>query len=185
SAGNSGMYAWTRMLYSISKDKLVYPVFGKTNRNGVPYILLITTDVIVVIIFVLQHLSGDAYDYIIAECSMIDFMDWVDISFSHYRFRKAYNKQNYDKSKLKYKAKLFPFGSIFAGVLCVLVIIGQDVDFIKTGDFNLNRFIITYMGIPVFLAFFIYHKLRYKTKMVPLEKVNLRQDIDMDEIKHN
>ena len=169
----------------MSKDKLPYPVFGKTNRNGVPYVSLITTAVIVVGIFVLQHLSGDAYEYIVAASGMTGFIAWVGIAVSHYRFRKAFDKQNYDKSKLKYKAKLFPFGTIFAGVLCVLVIIGQDVDFIKTGDFNLNRFIITYMGIPVFLALFIYHKLRYKTKMVPLEKVNLRQDIDIDEIKQN
>lgn len=39
------------------------------------------------------------------------------------------------------------------------------------------------MGIPVFLAFFIYHKLRYKTKKIPLEQVDLRQDVSMDEIK--
>ena len=59
---------------------------------------------------------------------------------------------------------MVPIWSDFAGILCVIVIIGQDVDFIKTGHFDPNRFIITYMGIPVFLAFFIYHKLRYKTK---------------------
>ena len=29
SAGNSGMYASTRMLYSMSKDKLAFPIFGK------------------------------------------------------------------------------------------------------------------------------------------------------------
>ena len=27
SAGNSGMYASTRMLYSMSKDKLAFPIF--------------------------------------------------------------------------------------------------------------------------------------------------------------
>ncbi|MCD0794355.1 amino acid permease, partial [Staphylococcus aureus] len=37
SAGNSGMYASTRMLYSMSKDKLAFEAFGKTNKNGVPY----------------------------------------------------------------------------------------------------------------------------------------------------
>ena len=85
---------------------------------------------------------------------------------------------------MKYKAKWFPFGPIFAGLLCVIVIIGQDVDFIKTGHFDLNL-IITYMGIPVFLVFFIYHKLRYKTKIIPLDKVDLRQDVSMDEVKHH
>lgn len=180
SAGNSGMYASTRMLYSMSKDKLAFPVFGKTNKSGVPYMSLLVTAVIVIGIFVLQHLSGDAYEYIVAASGMTGFIAWVGIAVSHYRFRKAFDKQNYDKSKLKYKAKLFPFGPIFAGFLCVIVIIGQDVDFIKTGAFDLNRFVITYMGIPVFLAFFIYHKLRYKTKIVPLEQVNLRQDVKMD-----
>ena len=65
------------------------------------------------------------------------------------------------------------------------VLLGQDVDFIKTGDFDLNRFIITYMGIPVFLAFFIYHKVRYKTKKIPLEQVDLRQDVSMEEVRHH
>lgn len=183
SAGNSGMYASTRMLYSMSKDKLAFPIFAKTNKSGVPYLSLLVTALIVIAIFALQHISGDAYEYIVAASGMTGFIAWVGIAISHYRFRKAFDKQHYDKSILKYKAKLFPFGPIFAGILCVIVIIGQDVDYIQTGHFNLNRFVITYMGIPVFLAFFIYHKLRYKTKIIPLEKVDLRQDVDMEEIK--
>lgn len=185
SAGNSGMYASTRMLYSMSKDKLAFNSFSKTNKNGVPYISLIVTGIIVVVIFAVQHFSGDAYEYIVAASGMTGFIAWVGIAVSHYRFRRAFDKQNYDKSKLKYTAKLFPFGPIFAGFLCIIVILGQDVDFIKTGDFDLNRFIITYMGIPVFLAFFIYHKVRYKTKKIPLEQVDLRQDVSMEEVRHH
>lgn len=131
SAGNSGMYASTRMLYSMSKDKLAFSSFGKTNKSGVPYLSLIATGVLVVIIFALQHISGDAYEYIVAASGMTGFIAWVGIAISHYRFRRAFDKQDYDKSKLKYKAKLFPFGPIFAGILCIIVIIGQDVDFIK------------------------------------------------------
>ena len=185
SAGNSGMYASTRMLYSMSKDKLAYNSFGKTNKSGVPYVSLIATGVLVILIFALQHLSGDAYEYIVAASGMTGFIAWVGIAISHFRFRRAFDKQNYDKSKLKYKAKLFPFGPIFAGILCVIVIIGQDVDFIKTGNFDMNRFFITYMGIPVFLIFFFYHKFRYKTKKIPLNKVDLRQDVSMEEIRHH
>lgn len=185
SAGNSGMYASTRMLYSMSRDKLAYNSFGKTNKNGVPYVSLIATGILVILIFALQHLSGDAYEYIVAASGMTGFIAWVGIAISHFRFRRAFDKQNYDKSKLKYKAKLFPFGPIFAGVLCVIVIIGQDVDFIKTGNFDMNRFFITYMGIPVFLIFFFYHKFRYKTKKIPLNKVDLRQDVSMEEIRHH
>lgn len=93
-----------------------------------------------------------AYEYIVAASGLTGFIAWVGIAVSHYRFRRAFDKQNYDKSKLKYTAKLFPFGPLFAGFLCIVVIIGQDVDFIKTGDFNFSRFLITYMGIPVFFS---------------------------------
>ena len=50
SAGNSGMYASTRMLYSMSRDKLAYNSFGKTNKNGVPYVSLIATGILVILI---------------------------------------------------------------------------------------------------------------------------------------
>ena len=185
SAGNSGMYASTRMLYSMCKDKLAFASFGKTNKHGVPYLSLIATGVLVVVIFLVQKLSGNAYEYIVAASGMTGFIAWVGIAVSHYRFRRAFNVQHHRKSELKYKAKWFPFGPIFAGILCVIVIVGQDVDFIKTGHFDLNRFIITYMGIPVFLVFFIYHKLRYKTKKIPLEEVDLSQDVSMNEVKHH
>ena len=55
SAGNSGMYASTRMLYSMSKDKLAFASFGKTNKHGVPYLSLIATGVLVVVIFLVQN----------------------------------------------------------------------------------------------------------------------------------
>ncbi|MEJ7509206.1 amino acid permease, partial [Staphylococcus simulans] len=89
------------MLYSMSKDKLAYNSFGKTNKSGVPYVSLIATGVLVILIFALQHLSGDAYEYIVAASGMTGFIAWVGIAISHFRFRRAFDKQNYDKSKLK------------------------------------------------------------------------------------
>ena len=65
----------------------------------------------------------------------------------------------------------------------MIVIVGQDVDFIKTGHFDLIDLLLR-MGIPVFLVFFIYHKLRYKLK-IPLEEVDLSQDVSMNEVKHH
>ena len=101
---------------------------------------------------------------------MTGFIAWVGIAISHYRFRRAFDKQDYDKVNLNIRLSCSHL-ALYLQVICIIVIIGQDVDFIKTGHFDLNRFVITYMGIPVFLAFFIYHKLRYKTKMIPLKKL--------------
>lgn len=97
SAGNSGMYASTRMLYSMSKDKLAFPIFGKTNKYGVPYLSLLLTAILVIIIFLVQKVSGNAYEYIVAASGMTGFIAWVGIAVSHYRFRRAFQRQHHNK----------------------------------------------------------------------------------------
>ena len=59
-----------------------------------------------------QSVTEGAYQYIVAASGLTGFIAWVGIAVSHYRFRRAFDKQNYDKSKLKYTAKWFPFGPI-------------------------------------------------------------------------
>lgn len=46
SAGNSGMYASTRMLHSMAKEDLAPKVFAKTNKRGVPVNALILTTLV-------------------------------------------------------------------------------------------------------------------------------------------
>lgn len=179
SAGNSGMYASTRMLYAMGKDGLASRKFSETNQKGVPIPSLLATFIVVLIIFLVERVASGAYEYIVAASGLTGFIAWLGIAISHYRFRRAFYAQNKDLSVLKYKAMWFPFGPIFAFILCLFVIIGQDTDLIINRNFDMNGFMITYMGIPIFLVFFFYHKLRYKTKKIPLEKVDLSQDTDM------
>ncbi|MEC4114610.1 amino acid permease [Myroides pelagicus] len=173
SAGNSGMYASTRMLYAMGKDGMAHKNFQKTNKHGVPVLALLATALVVMVIFVIQANFEKAVDYVLAASGLTGFIAWLGIALSHYRFRRAYVKQGKDINDLVYKAKWFPFGPILAVILCVLVIIGQDSKLIFEGVFDLEGVIITYMGIPFFLFFYFYHKLKYKTSIVPLNEVDL------------
>ncbi|KRM83714.1 lysine-specific permease [Liquorilactobacillus vini DSM 20605] len=80
-------------------------------------------------------------------------------------------KQGRPLSELRYRAKLFPFGPILSFVLCVLVIIGQDLKSFENLDWQAIG--VSYMSIPLFLILFCYYKIRYRTKIIPLDKVNL------------
>lgn len=176
SAGNSGMYASTRMLYAMAKEGLAYKQFARTNVNGIPVFALIATGVVVLAIFLLQLASDKMYQYILAASGLTGFIAWLGIAVSHYRFRRAYIAQGKDLNALVYRAKWFPFGPLLALALCILVIVGQDTELVLKGSFDWDRLVITYMGLPVFLGFYFYHKLRYKTRKVPLEEVDLSQD---------
>ncbi|EGV35623.1 amino acid permease [Neisseria weaveri] len=176
SAGNSGMYASTRMLYAMAKEGLAYKQFARTNVNGIPVFALIATGVVVLAIFLLQLASDKMYQYILAASGLTGFIAWLGIAVSHYRFRRAYIAQGKDLNALVYRAKWFPFGPLLALALCILVIVGQDTELVLKGSFDWDRLVITYMGLPVFLGFYFYHKLRYKTRKVPLKEVDLSQD---------
>ena len=183
SAGNSGMYASVRMLYAMGKDGLAWPVFARTSRSsGVPLLALAATAAVIFALFLLQLNEGigkDLFDqYIIAASGLTGFIAWLGIAVSHYRFRRAFIAQGRSLSELSYRAKWFPFGPLLALTLCVLVIIGQDTDLVLKGDLDWKRLAVTYMGIPVFLAFYLYHKLRYRTHKIPLQDIDLRRNAE-------
>ena len=178
SAGNSGMYASTRMLYAMGNSGMAYARFGRVDRRGVPIWALLATAIVALGIFLLQMVSDGAYEYIVAASGLTGFIAWLGIAISHYRFRRAYLAQGKSLQDLVYRAKWFPFGPLLALALCILVIIGQDTQWLLHGEFDWQRMVITYMGLPVFVGFYVYHKRRHRTRKIPLDQVNLSQDVD-------
>lgn len=128
SAGNSGLYASTRMLWAMARDKKAPKFLGKVNRRGIPMAALIVTTIVGAMTFIttLTENGTVIYTWLLSASGLTGFIAWVGIAISHYRFRKAFIKQGHDLSELKYKAKFFPFGPILALILCILVIVGQD-----------------------------------------------------------
>ncbi|MFD1419174.1 amino acid permease [Companilactobacillus keshanensis] len=177
SAANSGLYAASRMLWSMSKQGMAPKAFERTNGHGVPvFSLLLTAIVGGAALF--TSLYGDSfYELLVAASGLTGFIAWLGIAFSHYRFRRAYLNKGYELDDLKYKAKWFPFGPILAIVLGIIIIIGQDIRSLV--NFNIGRLLISYSGLIILFICWLYYKLRYKTKFVKLD------DIDVAETKKN
>ncbi|EAC4810366.1 amino acid permease [Listeria monocytogenes] len=181
SAGNSGLYASTRMLWAMARDKKAPKFLGKVNRRGIPMAALIVTTIVGAMTFIttLTENGTVIYTWLLSASGLTGFIAWVGIAISHYRFRKAFIKQGHDLSELKYKAKFFPFGPILALVLCILVIIGQDyAAFLKPEFTNpawWQKIGISYIGLPIFLIFWLSFKFTNKTKVIPLEDCKFDQ----------
>ncbi|EAE7277907.1 TPA: amino acid permease [Listeria monocytogenes] len=181
SAGNSGLYASTRMLWAMARDKKAPKFLGKVNRRGIPMAALIVTTIVGAMTFIttLTENGTVIYTWLLSASGLTGFIAWVGIAISHYRFRKAFIKQGHDLSELKYKAKFFPFGPILALVLCILVIVGQDyAAFLKPEFTNpawWQKIGISYIGLPIFLIFWLSFKFTNKTKVIPLEDCKFDQ----------
>lgn len=51
------------------------------------------------------------------------------------------------------------------------VIIGQDIG--SLANFAWGRLLISYMSIPLFIVLFVYYKIKNKTKLIPLDEIDL------------
>ncbi len=163
SSANSGSYASTRMLYAMARKGEAPKIFAKLSKRGVPVAALILTTIIGLLAFISNTKGGSvAYTWLVNASGLTGFIAWVGIAISHYRFRRAYIAQGKQLSDLKYKAKWFPFGPIFALIISMGVIIGQDPA--SFTNLNWEKIAVTYLSVPLFIILFVTYKIRYKTK---------------------
>ncbi|MGG1662329.1 amino acid permease [Brevibacillus sp. NRS-1366] len=177
SAGNSGMYASTRMLWVLAKEGKAPKWFAKVTRNGVPINSLILTALIGALAFLSSLFGeGEVYIWLLNASGMSGFIAWLGIAISHYRFRKAFLAQGRDLRELPYRAKWFPFGPIFAFIICCIVILGQNYSAFTGDGIDWNGLMVSYIGLPLFLIVWLVYKYTKKSKLVPLDKVDFSMD---------
>jgi len=175
SAGNSGLYASSRMLWQLAVDGHAPKFFMKLSRRGIPIYALMATLAVGCLAFLASFFGdGVVYIWLLNASGMSGFIAWLGIAFSHYRFRRAFEAQGLDPQLLPYKAKLYPFGPLFAFTVCMIVVIGQNYSAFMGDKIDWYGILVSYIGIPLFLLLWFGYKIKYKTKMLPLKECDLR-----------
>ncbi|SAL97189.1 hypothetical protein [Absidia glauca] len=192
SAGNSGLYASSRTLYDLALEGKAPRFFKKVTRFGVPIYCVLLTSVIGMLAFLTSLFgNGVVYSWLLNISGVAGLIAWLGIAASHYRFRRAYVAQGRNVDDLPFKARLFPFGPIFTFLVCLFVLVGQGYDSWFASPVVAADIIACYIGIPVFLAFYIGYKVVVRSKVIPLMEVDLdtgreeiiRHTMEMDETK--
>ncbi|WP_350304764.1 amino acid permease [Photorhabdus viridis] len=172
SAGNSGMYASTRMLFTLAKEGKAPKIFGKLSKGGVPRNALYATTVVAALCF-LSSMYGNqtVYLWLLNTSGMTGFIAWLGIAISHYRFRRGYIAQGLDLSKLPYRSGFFPVGPIFAFILCLTITLGQNYQAFLQDKIDWYGVTATYIGIPLFLLIWFGYKLVKKTHFIKYKEM--------------
>ncbi|RQR67688.1 amino acid permease [Burkholderia sp. Bp9126] len=179
SAGNSGMYASTRMLYNLATEGRAPKLFAKLSPGGVPRNALYATTAVGALCF-LTSLYGDktVYMWLLNTSGMTGFIAWLGIAVSHYRFRKGYVAQGYALDQLPYESKWFPFGPLFAFVLCIVIALGQDYQAFLANKIDWIGVLATYVGIPLFLVVWGGYRLAKQSRFVRYEDMEIAPWVD-------
>lgn len=175
SAGNSGLYAASRMLWQLAVEGKAPRFLMKLSHRGIPIYALLATLAVGSLAFLASFFGdGVVYIWLLNASGMSGFIAWLGIAYSHYRFRRAFVAQGMDLSLLPYKARWYPFGPLFALTVCLIVVLGQNYTAFMGDKIDWYGILVSYIGIPLFLLLWIGYKIKYKTKLLPLEACDLK-----------
>ncbi|WP_435608589.1 amino acid permease [Pseudomonas knackmussii] len=179
SAGNSGMYASTRMLYMMAVHGQAPRVFAQLSKSGVPRQALLATTLVGALCF-LTSFIGDktVYTWLLNTSGMCGFIVWLGIAASHYRFRKGFLAQGGRLEDLPYRAKWFPFGPLFAFSLCLAITLGQNYQAFIGERIDWAGLAATYISLPLFLAIWWGYRLKHGSRFVRYEEMDVRAGDD-------
>ncbi len=170
SACSASMYTATRTLWFLAKQGQAPKFLANVSKHGVPRAALLITIVFGMFTLLTFFLGeGTVFTWLVNISALAGFVAWVGIAVSHYRFRKAYLAQGRNLSDLRCKAKFYPFGPIFAAVLCVVVIIGQ----VFTFGWSWTNFFANYVGLIAFLLLWLGYRVIKGSQVIRLKDADL------------
>jgi lysine-specific permease len=169
SSMNSMLYSSSRMLYSLSLNKKAPLIFSRTMNSGVPLFALFGTSSISVVLYFLTFLPWDIYSNLISASSLAGFINWFTIAISHYRFRRAFQRENLSLEYLHYHAPLFPVGPIVVMISCVVILILSNLKWFRVGKWG--EIAISYMSVILFVVLLLGYKFIMKSKIVDYERM--------------
>ncbi|MFM1653346.1 amino acid permease [Brevibacillus sp. B_LB10_24] len=159
SVANSGLYAATRMLWSLSKSDMASPALGRLNKKGVPMNALLLTFAIALLSLLSSVFAKDTvYVWLISLAGLGAQVGWISISASQLAFRKQYLANGGKVADLKFKTPLYPVLPAVALTLNTVVLLSLA--------FDPEQRVALYCAIPFTIFCLVYFQLRVKGKAV-------------------
>ncbi len=127
SAANSGLYASTRMLWSLAHEGMIPMKYAKTNSRGVPMIALVLSMLGGVLALISSVVAASTvYLVLVSISGLAVVIVWMAIAYSQINFRKQWLKSGHSVSELKFKTPWYPVipwaAFILSFLSCVLIV---------------------------------------------------------------
>ncbi|PSR93875.1 amino acid permease-domain-containing protein [Coniella lustricola] len=168
SSGNSVLYMSSRSLYSMAVAGNAPAVFKRCTRGGVPYYAVLASACFAPLAY-LSVGSGSAsvvFNWLVSLLNTAGFISWVCCCVIFLRFRAACKAQGVDirhrseGGELPYTSKwLQPWGAWVALVFFASFGLLNGFEVFFPGEWSVSGFFTAYIGIPMFLVFYLGHKL--------------------------
>ena len=174
SAGNSGLYATSRLLFSLSQDAKAPRFLGNLNKNKMPFNALLVTTTFIIIILIYANINMGGYGKLLSMVGSLILIVWAISIISHIRLRQAIKAQGKSVNQLlPFKAPLYPVGPIIVLITIAFLMIGQS--FADIQAMNWVKVFESFLPLMVALAVYFSYKVIRKVNVIPAQKINLEE----------
>lgn len=173
SAANSDIYLASRSVWALAKDCQAPRIFSKTTMRGVPVPAVAVSSIFIALGFMnATKNAATVFGYFVSLVTIFGLLNWVSVLASYLAMQRGMRAQGISRHRLPYRNVLLPWGAYVAlGLVFVVIIFNGFAAFIPT--FQVDRFVTSYIGIPVYLFNVLWWKLLRKTKMVRPKSMDL------------
>jgi gamma-aminobutyrate permease len=122
---NAGIYASSRMLFSLAKRGEAPAILHHTSRSGTPYVAVIAASSVGLMTVVANYFLPTAavYNFLLDSCGAVAVVVYVTITATHIRSRMTMSREQ--SAELQFRMWLFPYLDILVLVTLAAVIVGM------------------------------------------------------------
>ncbi|MCP8968288.1 amino acid permease [Ectobacillus ponti] len=148
SAANSVVYALSRTLVAMSKERKAPKALAKVNKRGIPTNAVLLTLVLGQVSLITNFVSPDkVFVWLVSIAGFNTLLGWFGSFLAHYRFRKWLTANGGAVEKLKFKMGAYPLPTI----LCLVALAAIAAYTAYSPD---TRFSF-YIGAPMLVLYFL------------------------------
>lgn len=175
SAGNHALFAGARLMYTLAMEGHAPRVFGKLNRNQVPWVAVLATSLIAGLCFGSSFIgAGQLWTWLQNIVGVSNQLSWIAIGITSIRFRSALALQG-KTHLLPFRNWTYPYGPWFCVILNSFIVLVQGWSCFSP-KFDGVSFVSYYIELPIMLIMYVAWKLLKKTKTVALSEMDLETD---------
>lgn len=164
------VYIASRILRTMSHQKIIPEVFARVDSKGRPRLSLIVTCTTGVFLAYINLSSGGqvGFGWLLSITSSAYFSVWIIISFTNYRFRQAVKAQNDELLEEQYAWRsswwpLAPAWLMLISVMLLICCLFAAIDPLDGSSFTAYNFFQYIIGILIIFVFTIAYKLLMRT----------------------
>jgi amino acid transporter len=174
SSANAFLYTGSRYLFAMAQQHHAPKFFLKCNKKGVPIFCVGITASISLLTYMTVSAGGsNVFNWFANIVTVANLFTWCVICVAYIRFKKALEAQGVDRNTLIFKSPFQPFTAWFGLIYFSIIIIFNGFAVFTRGMWNVQDFLVAYIGIPIFFGFYFFWKILKRTKIHNVAEVDL------------